>query len=130
MTQTQKTATQLEHEIREFLTSGKRSFMRPEVTDKQSWAYVETNAGGDWVPASVLTASELAAAKRGDFSPMLKYTEGTRLISSSSKMTTGYGVRLTAPGYMDATEWEVYPSKREALARALELARDYEGEDE
>ena len=41
----------------------------------------------------------------------------------------GYGVRLSARGYMDSTDWEVYGSKAEALKRARELAREAEGED-
>ena len=127
--QKKKTPAQLEREIREFLAGAKRTFMRPEVTAKQTWAEVETNAGGTSVPGDVLTKSELAAAKRGDFEPLLKYTEGTEVYSDQSSLKQGYGVRLQAPGYMDATDWEVYTNKQEALERALELGREYEGED-
>jgi len=125
-----KTAAQLDHEIREFLAGSSHTFMRPEVTDKQLWAYVETTAGGWWVPGDVLTSGEVTAAKRGDFEPLLKYTEGSRVFSDQSKLMQGYGVRLQAPGYMDTTEWEVYPNKVGALERALELAQEYEGDED
>lgn len=104
------------------------AFMEPEVLDKQEWAEVETNNGTSWVPLDVLSASETASAKRGDFEPLLKYTEGTRVYNDQSRIRKGYGVRLSAPGYMDSTEWEVYGSKKEALRRARELAAESEGD--
>ena len=125
-----KTAAQLDHEIREFLAGSSRTFMRPEVTAKQLWACIATIAGDWWVPVDVLTATEVAAAKRGDFEPLRKYTEASRVDSEQSKLMQGYGVRLQAPGYMDATEWEVFPSKLRALERALELAQEYEGDED
>jgi len=105
------------------------AFMKPEVTDKQDWAQVETTAGTWWVPFDVLSKSEAESAKGGDFEPLLQYTEGTEVYSDQSSVKKGYGVRLSAPGYMDATDWEVYGSKKEALKRARELAREAEGED-
>jgi hypothetical protein len=105
------------------------AFMRPEIVGKQDWAGVETTAGFWWVPIDVLTKSELESARRGDFEPLLKYTEGSRVYSDQSSLKSGYGVRLSAPGYMDSTDWEVYGSKKEALKRARELAKEAEGED-
>jgi hypothetical protein len=103
--------------------------MRPEIVGKQEWAGVETTAGFWWVPIDVLTKSELESARRGDFEPLLKYTEGSRVYSDQSSIKSGYGVRLSAPGYMDSTDWEVYGSKKEALKRARQLAKEAEGED-
>ena len=34
---------------------------------------------------------------------------------------TGVGVHLTAPGYMDQTEWSVFPSMAEARAHLLDF---------
>jgi hypothetical protein len=82
------------------------------------------------VPADVLSPTEIASAKHGDFAPLLKYAEGSRVYPDLSKLTQGYGVRLSASGYLDATEWEVYPSKQRALERALELAHEYEGDED
>jgi hypothetical protein len=105
------------------------AFMRPEVTDKQEWAEVETNSGTWWVPFDILSSSETESARRGDFEPLLQYTEGTEAYNEQSGIKKGYGVRLSAPGYMDATDWEIYGAKKEALKRARELAREAEGED-
>lgn len=104
------------------------AFMEPEVLAKQEWAEIETNNGTSWVPLDVPSASEVASARRGDFEPLLKYTEGTKVYNDQSRFRKGYGVRLSAPGYMDATEWEVYGSKKEALRRARELAAESEGD--
>ena len=103
------------------------AFMEPYVTEKQEWAEIETNAGTWSVPFDVLSKSEADRARRGDFEPLLQYTEGTKVYSNQSSVKKGYGVRLSAAGYMDATEWEVYDSKKEAQQRARELVE--EGED-
>jgi len=105
------------------------AFMQPEVLDKEEWAEVETNNGTYWVPFSILNSHETESARRGDFEPLLQYTEGTQVYNDQSRVKKGYGVRLSAPGYMDATDWEVYSSKKEALKRARELKRESEGED-
>lgn len=106
------------------------AFMQPEVTEKQEWAEVETTAGIWWVPFDVLSKSEAESARRGDFEPLLKYTEGNAVYLDQSGIKKGYGVRLSAPGYMDATDWEVYDNKKEALKRAKELVEEgEEGED-
>src|SRR6266550_5141157 len=104
------------------------AFMQPEVVGKENWAGVETTAGFWWVPFSVLNKVEAESARRGDFEPLLKYTEGGKVHNNMSSIKTGYGVRLSAPGYLDSTEWEVYGSKKEALRRARELAREAEGD--
>ena len=41
----------------------------------------------------------------------------------------GYGVRESAPGYLDCTEWEVFTAKAEAEARYNELKRELKGKD-
>jgi len=106
------------------------AFMEPYVTEKQEWAEIETNAGTWAVPFDVLSKSEADRARRGDFEPLLKYTEGNAVYLDQSSIKKGYGVRLSVPGYMDATDWEVYDSKKEALKRAKELVEEgEEGED-
>lgn len=125
-----KTTAQLKREIAELLKNRSRTFMEPQVTDERLWAEIETNEGTSIVPADVLSGKELAAAKIGDFDPLLKYTEGSRVYSDQSRLVRGYGVQLSAPGYMDATEWEVFPTQAEALQRAIELTREYEGDED
>ena len=105
------------------------AFMQPEVVGKEDWAGVETTGGFWWVPFTVLTKAEAESARRGDFGPLRKYTEGGDVYNDLSSIKTGYGVRLSAPGYLDSSEWEVYGSKKEAIRRARELGREAEGED-
>lgn len=102
--------------------------MQPDVTTKQDWAGVETNSGFWWMPFEILSKSEIESVRRGNYEPLLKYTEGTRVHDSLSSVKKGYGVRLSAPGYMDATEWEVYGSLKEAQRRARELVAEGEGD--
>jgi hypothetical protein len=104
------------------------AFMRPEITEKQEWAAVETNNGTWWVPFDILSSREAESARRGDFEPLLQYTEGTRVYDDQSSIKKGYGVRLSAPGYMDATDWEVYGSLKEAKRRERELIEESEGD--
>lgn len=41
----------------------------------------------------------------------------------------GYGVRLSAPGYLDCTEWEVFETETAADERAQELEDEDTDED-
>lgn len=101
------------------------AFMVPEVTLKMKWVDVDTSQGGYYIPLDVLTSAEVAAFKRGDFTPLLQYTEAASNADIySAEIIKGYGVRLTAPGYMDATEWEVFSTEREADERAAELEEE------
>jgi len=102
------------------------AFMQPEITEKQEWAEVETNAGTWWIPFDVLSTSEAQSARHGDFEPLLKYTEGTKIYDDQSSVKKGYGVRLSAPGYMDATDWEIYSNLKDAKKRAREMAEEDE----
>ena len=104
------------------------AFMKPEITTKQEWAGIETTAGFWWVPLDVLSKGEIESARRGDFGPLLKYTEGNRVYDDLSSLKKGYGVRLSASGYMDATDWEVYGSLKEAQRRVKELIKEEEEE--
>lgn len=98
-------------------------FLQPQVTDCQKWVCVETNAGDWWIPLDVIPMSEWSEPDQ-----LLKYTEGTRIMPCQYPrgiMTIlGYGVRRSAPGYTDATDWEVFTSKRAALKRYREMIRE------
>lgn len=42
----------------------------------------------------------------------------------SAMIIDGFGVRLSAPGYLDCTEWVVFPTRKEAKEYAKELRGD------
>ena len=128
-------------------------FMEPYVTDKQDWLCVDYD-GIDWIPDDCFhldTVRRILAIPddcqrlktiRAELWPMIRdyveqrysiarlpnldMTMPDMLSSVDFRLVRGYGVRLSASGYMDCTPWEVYTNKREALARARELER---GED-
>jgi len=110
------------------------SFMNPEVTNKMEWLAIDGN-GIEYLPEDIVDADRIrkllkiedAEAKELVMEhiiwPMIKDYVRVHDIAAidSVEVITGYGVRLSAPGYLDCTEWEVYASKREALDRAREL---------
>lgn len=95
-------------------------FMEAQLTEKQAWYEVDTDAGTEYIPADLI----FRANAREDLST---YCEGGHIYSY--KRIRGYGVRLSAPGYMDCTSWEVYTSLKDAQRRYNEMKRENDGED-
>lgn len=110
------------------------SFMEAEITEKQTWLEIDGNCGTEFIPCDVadLTDEEIGAFNEtaDDTTPgwmpipsaIRDYCESRTAVQIDR--VTGYGVRLSAAGYMDCTEWSVYATKREALAAARELSSD------
>lgn len=108
------------------------SFMQPQVTSNQRWIKVETSQGTTFVnvfdtgldiPGSIALNDEpesLAAT----IEQLSQFTEG---IPESWENIKGYGARLSAPGYLDCTEWSVFDTVEEAQAY---LKDTYELDDE
>ena len=92
--------------------SRRNPFMEAEVTDKQPWLEIDGHGGTEWAPLLYISRAE---AIKGYTSIHGK--------PWTVRTVNGYGVRMQAPGYMDATEWEVYTNQREALRRAREMER-------
>jgi hypothetical protein len=95
------------------------SFMQKQVTVKQSWWQVETSIGTEIVPA------DLVSQEPADSSAFEDYCEGQ---VQSWELIQGYGARLSAPGYMDCTEWTVFDSPEEAEQYLDEMYGDEEEE--
>ena len=75
-------------------------FMEPQLY-RSKWYEIETNAGIEFIPLDLCSKHHIK-----------DYIEGTKVYSV--KVIKGYGARLSAPGYMDCTEWTVFDSKEEA----------------
>lgn len=95
--------------------------MQAEMTDKQFWVSIDGNAGTDHIPADLIDLAAVRAIIDGpeatDYAEQVlalvrDYTENTKAYEAS--IVFGYGVRSSAPGYMDCTSWAVYTNKREA----------------
>ena len=90
------------------------SFMQPQMTDQQWWFYYDTiSEGTTWVPAELFSKENITKAWGDD-------------LVGSIGVTTGYGVRRSAPGYLDCTPWEGFG----ALEDAQEAYDEMVAEDE
>ena len=105
------------------------SFMKVEITEKLYWYKLETDAGTWFVPlgghGGIVKQAVVDCLDNEDgdtIDGLLQFTEGTKLYGVS--LVQGYGVRLSAAGYLDCTDWDFYPNKREAIKAARELAQD------
>jgi hypothetical protein len=93
--------------------------MQPEV-EHGTFAYVEGPNGNEWVPSEVLDNEAfdqlIAAVQEGDRVALPDaigdYFQNDE--ASDAGWEKGYGYRLSAPGYMDSTEWGLEPTEQEA----------------
>lgn len=94
------------------------SFMQPQMTGPEWWFYYETMAEGTtWVPADLFTKDEIAKELGDD-------------LLGSIGLTSGFGIRRSAPGYLDCTPWEVFEHEGDAEAAFYEMVdEDKEEED-
>ena len=104
-------------------------FMEAQMTGKEFWYAVDGPMGVDYIPEDITGYVSLAGWARGDAIPeaLRDYTENTRADSITREY--GYGVRSSAPGYMDCTPWTVYRAKRDAVKAYNEERRACRGED-
>ena len=91
------------------------SFMEAQLTDKQLWVVVEGNYATDYIPADII--GYLPTAQN-----VKDYTENTEIYEIT--ILSAYGVRLSAPGDMDCTAWEIYTNKRDAIKAYNALRRE------
>jgi hypothetical protein len=102
-------------------------FMEPQITEKERWAEVDTNCGTEWVPIEQLGITLPDTNQVEACTELLRdYLEGNRVFSVQERV--GYGARLSAPGYLDCTEWAVFDTEDEARAYLEETYGDDEGE--
>lgn len=88
------------------------AFMEKQITSKRTWWEVEGTHGSEWYDAEDFTELEARQNYPGHV--------------TSSTPCEGYGARLSAPGYLDCTEWAVF----ESVDKANEYLNDMFGEDE
>jgi hypothetical protein len=91
------------------------SFMQQQIIwDK--WYEVETAHGTWFLPQDVIGKLSLNWRNwKRNVAKVLPYLEIWRADQVYSiARTKGYGARLSAPGYLDCTEWSVFPTEEEA----------------
>jgi len=97
------------------------NFMQHQVTGSQNWLRVETTHGTEFVSISdtslfvrdseTLTHPMSDADRDATIEEIRPYVEGK---PQSWENIKGYGARLSAPGYLDCTEWAVFDTREEA----------------
>lgn len=91
------------------------AFMQPQITAYQSWWMVETaHEGTIFLPAEDFSRQEL----RAEYSHPAQRGVGRRpslpAFTPTITKVQGFGCRMSAPGYMDSTEWSVFETEAEA----------------
>ena len=74
------------------------TFMEPQVTHKMNWWEIES----DFSTMTLPYECRLSNREMPDGRWFADYL-------------TGYGARLSAPGYMDCTDWTVFDTEQEAI---------------
>jgi hypothetical protein len=98
-------------------------FMKKEVTNHQWWIEIDGTQGITFVPYDVLSKDEITIAETCE--DILEDAEDTVDVASvfggyyegtvqSVTCRQGFGARLSAPGYLDCTEWTVFDTAKEA----------------
>jgi hypothetical protein len=85
-------------------------FMQQQVTTKRAWWEVDGTNGTEWFDQEDFTELEARQNYQG------------KVWSSTPR--EGFGARLSAPGYLDCTEWSVFDTEQEAWDYLEEMYGD------
>ena len=94
------------------------TFMQKQITDRRTWYSVEGTHGTEFFDAEDFTLQ--GARENYSGHEINVYTVDTVI---------GYGARLSAPGYLDCTEWTVFDSVSEAEDYLAEFHGDEDSND-
>ena len=83
------------------------SFMQPQVTGLRTWWEVDGDDGIHFFDQEDFSKKDAINAYPTELWTCVE--------------TTGYASRLSAPGYMDCTEWSVYPTQQEAAQALIDM---------
>ena len=109
-------------------------FMNAYVEGPDYWLIIDGNSGGEVIHPSLFNLKEAKALVRlvdrdGAVPPpawLRDYTQNREIRDAVVKR--GYGIRASASGYMDCTEWEFYSSKEAAMRAGRALQHELEME--
>ena len=85
-------------------------FMQPQIREGK-WCEIDTDTGTWWVPKEDVTNESPEALIW--FTQAIHYHE--------HRFIEGFGARLSAPGFLDCTEWTVFETEEEAQTWMEEL---------
>lgn len=121
MSNENKTAQEI---IDEAFPSSVNRFMEPQVTEKQKWASLDGKPGTSYIPLDVFEGPHDNSGEHFTEDGIYKPGE------YEFEIIEGYGARLSAPGYLDCTEWSVFETDIEAAEYLAEQYGDADEEDE
>lgn len=96
-------------------------FMKPQII-RDRWFKCETTHGTEFVQQDLIGKTTRPTKKE-----LEPYLEGKL---ESVSVLDGYGARLSAPGYLDCTEWLVFDTKEEAKAHLIQMYTDDDCEED
>lgn len=96
-------------------------FMTPEYARECMWV-LDTNYGGVVVPDEAVSTKRPVPPKRDWMRVFGDYIEGDRILDVDKEC--GWWARLSASGYMDATDWDGPYDTLEEAKEALERMHD------
>lgn len=112
------------------------NFMQRQITGRENWFRVETTQGTEFIRVadvslfvrdSVTKTHPMSEDERDSTIEKIRpYVEGK---PQSWENIKGYGARLSAPGYLDCTEWSVFETREEAEEYLDEMYPNDEEED-
>lgn len=97
------------------------AFMQQQITDKRKWLEIDGDNGTTFVDAA--DAPDLLAAVEAPEGTEMEelpediaesYYDGK--IVNDVHVREGHGARLSAPGFMDRTDWDVFDTPEQAKA--------------
>ena len=92
------------------------SFMEPQITWDE-WYKIDGPMGTEWVPSTapgVIIPSDLNPNNEPRLVPEALDDYCENLTYWTLECVKGYGACLSAPGYMDCTDWCVFDTEKEA----------------
>lgn len=110
-------------------------FMQKQITNEQDWYELDTNEGTVYVPAEMVGDYNLDNEQEYYRAEKALETYCNADTIYTIQKVSGFGARLSASGYTDATEWSVHSSYEDADEYLndlyeLELEDEYGDDDE
>lgn len=94
------------------------SFMQEQIIYDR-WIEIDSKEGTFFIPQDLI--GKTTEPRLSDCAPFIPCLPQNVI---SMRIIDGYGARLSAPGYLDCTEWTVFPTKEQAQKFLTEMYGD------
>lgn len=115
------------------------AFMQRQITDEMDWLMVDGTNGVEYIPLidTGLSKAQVAAMQEENltsdgnaFAPIDAFCSCGASGAYSAEVVYGRGCRLSAPGYLDCTPWDVFTLIEECEAHLDEMYPEEEKAEE